>query len=113
MDTNAGNGYNNGIFDAPVSGMYVFFWTVSCTDRRSVATELVKNGARQASVYADSKDGDDYANAPNTAVMQVDKGQQVHVRYSTYTPGGYPDGGYRTIEGGDRDSFSGWLLYET
>ena len=93
--------------------MYVFFWTVSCTDRRSVATDLVKDGSRHASVYADSKDHDDYANAPNTAVMQVNQGQHVYVRYSTYTPDGYISGGYRTIQGGDRDSFSGWLLYET
>ena len=105
--TNVGNMYNghDGLFVAPVTGMYVFFWTVSCTERRSVATELVKDGTAYGFSYADSDDEFDFVNAGNSIVLQVNQGQHVWVRFTDAHD-------YRTIQGGNRDTFSGWLLYD-
>ena len=111
--TNVGNMYNghDGLFVAPVTGMYVFFWTVSCTAVRDVATELVKDGTAYGFSFADSVDANDYVNGGNTVVLQVNHGQHVWVRYTDYEYDGSKHN-YRTLEGGNRDTFSGWLLYE-
>ena len=103
MVTNVGNVYNNndGLFVAPVSGMYVFFWSVSATYDNNLYTELVKDGTAYAYSHADSSTSTEYVSAANSAVLQVNLGQHVYVRYA---------GGDRTIEGRNVDTFSGWLL---
>ncbi|XP_071178044.1 complement C1q-like protein 4 [Mytilus edulis] len=98
----------NGMFTAPVSGLYCFSWTnnVDATDYQS--TELVLEGKPMAWAYADTKgdqNEDDYGSSSQTILLKVDKGQHVWIRTGAQGKG--------TLHGEDYTSFSGFLVYQT
>ncbi|XP_060588636.1 complement C1q-like protein 2 [Ruditapes philippinarum] len=78
VTTNVGNGYNpvDGIFTAPVDGIYVFFWLNTNRDRSYMNTELVRDAVVVGKSMSDAMDHDDYAAASNSAVLQLKTGIQ-------------------------------------
>ncbi|XP_052251744.1 uncharacterized protein LOC127858579 isoform X2 [Dreissena polymorpha] len=100
------NGYStrDGIFDPPVSGVYVFTWSIA--DHHDwYAAELVVDGVSRGATIADN-DTDDTAVGTAVVVLYVRAGSHVFVRRSA--------GNGCTVLNEDnlaRNSFSGWLLY--
>ncbi|XP_062574643.1 uncharacterized protein LOC134236474 isoform X2 [Saccostrea cucullata] len=102
--TNEGNGYNpsNGIFTAPIAGMYVFFLNVQSYYRETIYVDIVLNGSTKVRTMAYSTSNDDYYDSgPNLVVLTIQKGDAVWVKYYS-GQGYYYDGPITT--------FSGFLL---
>ena len=79
---NIGQGYHvsTGVFICPVSGYYVFIWTLQTKENHKLDSKLVKNGEasyRFLNIYADRRD---YASESNTEVMHLDKGDTVYIQ---------------------------------
>jgi hypothetical protein len=81
VETNIGNGYNphEGVFTAPVSGLYVFHTSIFVDRNQEVFGELVVNGLIKASAYARSTDGR-YDQGSQTLVIQIQQGDVVAVQ---------------------------------
>ncbi|XP_045171854.2 complement C1q tumor necrosis factor-related protein 3-like [Mercenaria mercenaria] len=106
VTTNIGGGYNpnDGIFTAPVTGTYVFFWLNTNRDHSYMNTELVRNSVVVGKSMSDAMDHIDYAASSNTAVLQLNEGEEVWVRSGTW---------HSAVVAGDfYSTYSGWLLYE-
>ncbi|XP_061176741.1 uncharacterized protein LOC133185494 isoform X1 [Saccostrea echinata] len=105
--TNEGNGYNpsNGIFTAPVGGMYVFFVNVQSYDSQTIYADIVLNGSTKVRTMAYSYSGspDYYDAGPNMVVLNIHKGDAVWVK--RYSGQGYYHEGPIT-------TFSGFLIYK-
>ncbi|XP_061180206.1 heavy metal-binding protein HIP-like [Saccostrea echinata] len=103
---NSGNGYNkhNGMFTAPVKGIYAFFGTVLTFSGKSLESEIVQNGNGICRIYSgdDSFDG----SGSNMAIIQLEVGDVVWMRIHDrfHDTGVSVDGPWTT--------FSGFLLYE-
>ncbi|KAJ8313336.1 hypothetical protein KUTeg_009122 [Tegillarca granosa] len=87
--TNEGNAYDKvlGMFIAPVTGLYVFTWTISTKNGKWQSTELVKEGTAYGYSMVDSSfqpssygSNPDYITASNTVVLQVEANQRVWIR---------------------------------
>ncbi|XP_060567974.1 complement C1q tumor necrosis factor-related protein 3-like [Ruditapes philippinarum] len=94
--TNVGNAYNNhhGTFIAPVTGTYVFYFSLHSPGARA---DLVLNGSAVANLYI----GNDQAS--QLAILNVNAGDDVSVQ-NLVAGKQYWGSGYST--------FSGFLLYE-
>ncbi|XP_062590536.1 myosin-2 heavy chain, non muscle-like isoform X5 [Saccostrea cucullata] len=98
--SNEGNGYNpsNGIFTAPVGGMYVFFVNVQSYNAYTVYVDIVLNGSSKVRTMAYGSSNDNYEAGPNLVVLSIQKGEAVWVRcYSC--KGYYYDGPITTFTG--------------
>ncbi|XP_028831358.1 complement C1q-like protein 2 [Denticeps clupeoides] len=78
--TNSKQAYNpkTGIFTAPVGGVYFFTFYAHSQNGVKMAVSLMKNGAVQCSVYDHGPVHN--ANAQNSVVLTLDKGDQVYTR---------------------------------
>nr|XP_034328989.1 complement C1q-like protein 4 [Crassostrea gigas] len=81
---NEGNGYSvhAGEFVAPVSGLYVFAWTILSGDRTCMKYDVVKNSVVLAYYISDAADHDDWAVSSGTAVTRMNSGDRVWIRVS-------------------------------
>ena len=94
----------HGAFVAPVSGIYVFATSVlsNIGPNSAAHAKLVKNGVLIANLDASEPDG--IAQASQTVIVQVAKGEWVAVQNEHYSNVVYYGSSYST--------FSGFLLYE-
>lgn len=100
--TNAGSAYNptTGIFQAPVSGLYVFFYDIECSKTNGdTYVELVRDGARTG-VQAYCHGLGDVDNSATLGVLYLGAGDTVWLRLY--------DVDNRTF--GGKTLFSGFLL---
>ena len=100
--TNAGSAYNpsSGIFRAPTSGLYVFFYDIECMrNNGDTYVELVRNGA-QTGIQAYCHGSGDVDNSSTLGVLHLSTGDTVWVRLFQ---GDYINFGGKTL-------FSGFLL---
>jgi len=104
-----GEGYSplDGIFDVPVTGVYVFTVTIYAEDYRHVIAELVVNGQVQTYLIADTERAGDYHTGTAIVVAQVNAGDHVFVRRGD----SYSDALVTSIHGRAISSFSGWRLF--
>ncbi|XP_062590531.1 multimerin-2-like [Saccostrea cucullata] len=103
--TNEGNGYNpsNGIFTAPIAGMYVFFVNIQSYQNKNIYVDIVLNGSTKVRTMAYGTNGHDYYDAgPNMVVLTIQKGDAVWIKY--FTGSGYYNNGPIT-------TFSGFLIH--
>nr|XP_022308046.1 multimerin-2-like [Crassostrea virginica] len=100
--TNTGSAYNpsSGIFRAPTSGLYVFFYDIECMrNNGDTYVELVRNGT-QTGIQAYCHGSGDVDNSSTLGVLQLSTGDTVWVRlYSS-----------DNITFGGKTLFSGFLL---
>ncbi|XP_052705649.1 heavy metal-binding protein HIP-like [Crassostrea angulata] len=106
---NEGNGYSvhAGEFVAPVSGLYVFAWTISSGEHTCLKYDVVKNSAILAYYVSDAHDHDDWAVSSGTAVTRMNLGDRVWIRVSDYLPCSHIVYG----AGLGTSSFAGYLLH--
>eukprot|EP00105_Crassostrea_gigas_P001897 XP_011414244.1 PREDICTED: complement C1q-like protein 4 isoform X1 [Crassostrea gigas] len=81
---NEGNGYSvyTGHFVAPVSGLYVFAWTISSGDYTCIVYDVVKNNEILVHFISDAADHNDWAVSSGTAVTRMNSGDRVWIRVS-------------------------------
>ncbi|XP_052814588.1 complement C1q tumor necrosis factor-related protein 3-like [Mya arenaria] len=106
-ETDTSNSYNilNGRFTAPVSGVYVFSFTIYSSLKSYVGAELIVNDVIKGEAFADSEEINDTHSASATIVVQMTAGQQAYVRRGLNSQSGMWSHASR-----GRSSFSGWLL---
>ena len=99
--TNVGNGYNpsGGVFTAPTAGVYVFFVNVQGYSSYNINVDIVLNGASKVRTIAQTN----YDAGPNLAVLSLQTGDRVWVKY-------YTGLGYWTYSDGPITTFSGFLI---
>eukprot|EP00105_Crassostrea_gigas_P014360 XP_011430983.1 PREDICTED: uncharacterized protein LOC105330775 [Crassostrea gigas] len=98
--TNIGNGYNpsNGVFTAPIAGVYVFFVNVQGYYTQNVYADIVQSGSTKVRTMAVSDSQDRYDAGTNLAVLTLQKGERVWVRNHS-GKGYYNDGPITTFSG--------------
>ena len=103
--TNVGNGYNpsDGVFTAPRAGLYVFFVNVQSYSNKIIYVEIVLNGATKVRTMAYSTGSDLYDAGPNLAVLSLQTGDRVWVKY-------WSGQGYHTNSDSPITTFSGFLI---
>ena len=101
---NIGNGYNSGtgIFTAPSSGFYVFFWSTTNKDYTYMNSELMVRGSIYGKTMSDAGEHDDYESASNMAIVQLSRGDLVWLRSGTWHD--------RHLAGEQFSTFSGFRL---
>ncbi|XP_061171877.1 heavy metal-binding protein HIP-like [Saccostrea echinata] len=106
---NEGNGYSvhAGEFVAPISGLYVFAWSIASGDRSCMKYEFVHNSAVLTYSISDAHDHDDWAVSSGTAVTRMNSGDRVWIRVSDMLPCSHTIFGV----GLGTSSFSGFLLH--
>ena len=107
--SNIGNGYHEhtGIFTAPRSGMYVFYFAGMATPGHSMEFQLTKDGSVAIKSFSDghavsTSTAAGYDMSGNFGIMYLSQGSEVWVRSAKAGE----------IFGGGSTSFSGFLLYE-
>ncbi|XP_053381861.1 uncharacterized protein LOC123541408 [Mercenaria mercenaria] len=107
-ETNVGNGYSSrdGIFDAPVTGVYVFTLTLVPDFYKYVQAEIIVNGAVKGNIFADSEEIHDMHPASTTIVVHLNAGDHVYVRRGTNC-----DCDVISDTAHARSNFAGWLLF--
>lgn len=103
--TNAGNGYNehDGVFTAPVSGVYAFHTTIYTLPNRLAYCGIVVNGVSKADVYVQ---GSTVNNAGSQMiVVELSKGDEVAVQNKNQVDYIYSDRNIFT-------SFAGFLVQD-
>ncbi|VDI62413.1 Hypothetical predicted protein [Mytilus galloprovincialis] len=106
--TNAQGAYNqySGIFTAPVSGFYVFTFSIQMGCHAQGSFEIVKNADVEGVAFLDIRNGCDAEQVTMTIVSELVPGDVVFVRThaTRYIRGDI----FSNAEG--RSSFAGWLL---
>ncbi|KAK3098649.1 hypothetical protein FSP39_021580 [Pinctada imbricata] len=97
--TNIGNAYStsNGIFTAPVDGMYAFHWTMTVLKGYHSIIRLQVNGSNKADMYAFARNYPNHYSPSQSYVTELKKGDQVNLYNSGSS--GYVYGSYSTFTG--------------
>lgn len=105
VKTNNGNGYHpsTGTFIAPVTGVYVFTWTIRETNNCHHSTQLMVNNAEIGIIYV-HVDSNDMAGT-GVVVTHVNAGDDVYVRTHANW-----NNCYIVSNASGRSSFAGWKL---
>ena len=103
--TNVGNGYDpsDGVFTAPKSGVYVFFVNVQGYETKNTHVDIVLNGTTKVRVMAYSIGDEFYHAGLNLAVLSLQTGDRMWVKY-------HPDIAGLTICNPSITAFSGFLI---
>ena len=82
--TNVGNGYNpsDGIFTAPIVGLYVFFVNVQSYASHEIWVDIVLNGNSKVRGMANTDNWQNFETASNLAVLSLQKGDRVWVEHA-------------------------------
>ena len=84
---NEGQGYSGrtGVFTCPISGFYVFTWTLQTIANKSLNSYIVKNGGNKSTRFCDiDAKTSSRASASNTEVMHLTKGDRVYIQGGGY-----------------------------
>ena len=110
QETDSGDGYNNqdGLYVVPVTGVYVFTYTVYVDQHNQIHAELVINGQVKNSLFADyDSSGNEDNSATAISVLQVNAADHVSVRNS----GIHSTCNVLSTFDLGLTSFSGWRLF--
>lgn len=84
---NEGEHYNkyDGVFVAPLDGLYLFSWTVSSYSNKWVMTELVIDGSIISSTGERTSATSDHTSASMTALYKMKKEEHAWIRTTRYS----------------------------
>ncbi|XP_061188888.1 complement C1q-like protein 2 [Saccostrea echinata] len=87
--TNVGNHYNptDGIFIAPVHGLYLFYWTMQCYHSGSAhcSTALKIDNSLKGKIRSGENAGSYYHTGSNTVIVEVEAGEHVWIENVHYS----------------------------
>ncbi|XP_045199029.2 complement C1q-like protein 4 [Mercenaria mercenaria] len=108
VETNVGNGYNSrdGIFDVPVTGVYVFTVTLVQYPNENIQAEVIVDGVVKGFIFVDYQQNHEIDQASTSIVVHVNAGNHVFIRRGTNSAC------YVASETNyARTTFGGWLLF--
>lgn len=108
--TNVGGSYNHhdGVFTAPVSGVYVFNWSTYSGYNSDIFTVLMVNSNQKSGTRSDSLNVREDHTSSGCAVVEITQGDIVFIRTH---PTSSSTGSIISYPGLYESSFSGWLLH--
>ncbi|XP_061188594.1 complement C1q-like protein 2 isoform X2 [Saccostrea echinata] len=87
--TNLGNHYNStdGIFIAPVHGLYMFHWTMNChtTGSNHCGTNLKINGSGKGYIYSGENAANHYHTGSSSLLLEVQAGDHVWIETNSWS----------------------------
>ncbi|XP_060085584.1 cerebellin-1-like [Ylistrum balloti] len=100
-----GNNYNkgDGVYQVPVSGLYVFNWIIVGIKTEWLVTELVINGSSRGSLMTCAEYGHAYDSSTGVIVTPVNAGDHVLIRSTR-------GGTVRSVPDLGKSMFSGWRI---
>lgn len=107
--TNVGGSYNqhDGVFTAPISGVYVFNWNLYSSYHGDIISELMVNSDRKGGRRSDSLTVTEDHSSSGRVVVDISQGDIVFIRTHTTHQ---LSGSLISTPGSYESSFSGWLL---
>lgn len=104
--SNVGGGYNNqdGVFTAPVDGVYVFFCKITQQiNSQDLYFEITLNGSAKTGNIVYGRSDETYRTASNLIALQLIRGDRVWIKM-------YRGGRHLNWGAGGDNSFSGFIL---
>lgn len=104
--SNVGGGYNNqdGVFTAPVDGVYVFFCTITQdSNSHDLYFQFTLNGSAKTRNLAYGRSDETHRTASNLIVLQLIRGDRVWIKM-------FMGGNHFNYGEGGENSFSGFML---
>lgn len=108
--TNVGSSYNHhdGVFTAPISGVYVFTWKTYSGFNSDIYTVLMVNSDPKSGTRSDSHTVSEDHSSSGCLVVEISQGDIVFIKTH---PTSSSAGSIISYLGLYESSFSGWLLH--
>lgn len=103
--SSTGGGYNhrNGVFTAPIGGLYFFFCKITSQSDSDMVFEFILNGSPQTTHLVYGRSEHSYRTSSNAIVLQLNRGDAVWIKM-------LQGGVHYTYHSGGDQTFMGFLL---